>query len=83
MVYYFEPSLQKQETESYLPAEYKNTLLDYIVGFEIEITELTGTFKLGQNRSLEDQAALLEGLSKQNDADSKQLAEFIKSDQNL
>lgn len=68
---YFDPS-------AHIPDDFKQTLFQYIVGFEIEIETLIGKFKLGQNRSPEDQLRLLEGLSKQADNDSKQLTDFIK-----
>lgn len=76
---HYDPSLHDQESEDYLSESYKNSMLDYIVGFRIEIQELTGKFKLGQNRSDEDQRGLVEGLSRQNDIESKQFADFIKN----
>lgn len=74
---YFEPSLHSQNSDAYIPESYKNMQLDYIIGFKIEIQELVGKFKLGQNRSDEDQKSLVEGLSRQDDHESKQLADFI------
>ena len=37
-------------------------LLEMIVGFEIEVTEIQGKFKLNQNRSREDQRRVAEAL---------------------
>ena len=39
-------------------------MLDMIVGFKIEVTDLQGKYKLSQNRSAEDQGLVIERLSK-------------------
>ena len=46
-----------------LSGEKKTRLLGMIVGFEIEITEIQGKFKLSQNRSVEDQQRVIEQLA--------------------
>lgn len=43
--------------------EHYSKLLNMIVGFEIEITDIQGKFKLSQNRPLEDQQRVIEKLS--------------------
>jgi transcriptional regulator len=48
-----------------------------IVGFSIEITRVEAKFKLGQNRSAEDQEKMLQALQKAPDVGSRELAEFI------
>jgi len=78
LINHFEPSLQEPNSKAYIPQSYKLSQLDYIVGFKIEIQQLVGKFKLGQNYSTEDQQAMLENLSKQDNEDSRQLAHFIK-----
>ena len=45
------------------PADYIGKLLKAIVGIEIPLTRLTGKWKLGQNRSLADQATMAHGLA--------------------
>lgn len=45
------------------PADYIGKLLKAIVGIEIPLTRLTGKWKLGQNRSLADQATMAQGLA--------------------
>jgi len=45
-----------------LTAEKRARLLGMIVGFEIEVTEIQGKFKLSQNRSTEDQQRVIEQL---------------------
>jgi transcriptional regulator len=48
-----------------------------LVGFSIEITRVEAKFKLGQNRSREDQESMLAGLQGSPDPGSRDLAEFI------
>jgi len=44
------------------PADYVTTLLKAIVGIEIPIVSLVGSFKMSQNRSADDRAGVSEGL---------------------
>ena len=60
-----------------MPEEMKTRLKQAIVGFKIELTRVEGKFKLGQNRSKEDQEKMLASLRAQPDADSQVLANFI------
>lgn len=75
MVNHYESSIG---TDYVLPAEYKEKLLAHIVGFKMEILHIEGKFKLGQNRSLEDQNATLEGLRQQHSNESRPLLDFIQ-----
>ena len=59
-----------------LPAAYRNGLIQGIVGFEVPIARIEGKFKLGQNRSVEDQKEMVAKLRTDGD-DARQLAEFI------
>ncbi|MGK5069923.1 FMN-binding negative transcriptional regulator [Janthinobacterium sp. AD80] len=45
------------------PTAYIDKLLKAIVGIEIPLTRLTGKWKLGQNRTQEDQASMARGLA--------------------
>lgn len=54
-------------------------MLKAVVGFSIEVTRVEGKFKLGQNRSREDQDGMLKGLISSPDAASRELASFITS----
>ena len=45
------------------PHEFTRKLLDVIVGIEIEITELKGKWKVSQNRSDQDRASVVGGLT--------------------
>ena len=49
-----------------------------IVGFNIEIERLEGKFKLGQNRSAEDRAGVIQGLAGEDGAGAVELAEMIR-----
>ena len=46
-----------------LSAEHRTKLLNMIVGFEIEITDIQGKFKLSQNRTLEDRQGVIGALN--------------------
>ena len=49
-----------------------------IVGFSIRVTRVEPKFKLGQNRSHEDQAGMLRALETSTDPESNALARFIR-----
>jgi transcriptional regulator len=53
-------------------------MLKAIVGFSIEITRVEAKFKLGQNRSQDDQDKMLNALQQATDSDSRELAKFIQ-----
>jgi transcriptional regulator len=60
-----------------LPADYQQGLLAAIIGFEISITRVEAKFKLGQNRSAADQAALHDQLAQSDDPRSRSLAALM------
>jgi len=64
-----------------LPADLKAKLYQAIVGFEIEITRIEAKFKLGQNRSNEDQAKMIQALETSGNADSVCLATLMRRGQ--
>jgi len=67
-------------SENHLISEtYKNNQLEHIVGFHMEISRIDGKFKLGQNRSSEDQEGMLQGLRKTNTPEAMSLVAFIQS----
>jgi transcriptional regulator len=49
-------------------------MLKAIVGFEVQITALTGKMKLSQNRSEADRAGVVSGLAESADPRSSELA---------
>lgn len=52
-------------------------LLQMIVGFEIEVNELQGKFKLSQNRSQQDRRNVIDYLSQSNDAMEQAVAAMM------
>ena len=62
-----------------IPDDYKLKLMDHIVGFNMKIRKTEPIFKLGQNRSQEDQDGMLIGLQKRNNNTDLALAEFIQA----
>jgi transcriptional regulator len=78
MVSYHESQLH-QEVDYVLSDEYKAKLLKHVTGFRMEITRIEGKFKLGQNRSQEDQLSMLNELRNENSRESVSLADFIEA----
>jgi transcriptional regulator len=62
-----------------LPENTIDTLMNAIIGFSIEITRIETKFKLGQNRSKEDQSGMLDSLAASASASAQELALFIKN----
>jgi transcriptional regulator len=62
-----------------LPDDYMARMMKGIVGFEIEITRIEGKLKLGQNRSLTDQARVVAALMELGDPSGLQLVELMKA----
>jgi transcriptional regulator len=62
-----------------LPEEMIGSLMKAIVGFSIRITRIEAKFKLGQNRSAEDQRSMLAALDNAAGYDARTLSDFIKS----
>ncbi len=60
------------------PADYIDKMLAAIIGVEIPIERLTGKWKISQNRPLEDQLGVIEGLHKQNEMQSAAIADLIQ-----
>lgn len=63
-----------------LKTEYYTGRLKAIVGFEIEITKLTGKRKLSQNRSQEDRLSIIRGLNACGDANSMAIAQYMQEE---
>jgi transcriptional regulator len=62
-----------------LPVDYRDKLIQAIVVFEIEVTRMEGKFKLGQNRSAEDNQSVYATLAGSPDFESRQLAGFMRA----
>jgi transcriptional regulator len=61
-----------------LPGDLFETLAKAIVAFEMPIDRIEGKFKLGQNRSRDDRAGMLQGLDAEKSTDATALAAFIR-----
>ena len=64
-----------------LTEEEIDKMLKAIVGFSIRITRVEAKFKLGQNRSAEDQDGMLRALQNSDNAGDRELANFILAQQ--
>jgi transcriptional regulator len=59
------------------PADYLETMLNGIVGVEIEIASITGKWKASQNRSEKDRMGVVRGLEERGDAASASMAHTV------
>lgn len=70
-------NVQSSTVYDNLPADYTEKLLNAIVGFEIEVTELDNVYKLSQNRDEKSYDNIVDELKKQ-DGDAKQVAGIME-----
>jgi len=61
-----------------LPSEYQDKMLSAIVGFDIEITQLEGKFKLSQNRPASDRPRVIEALERLGGDDALGVAALMR-----
>jgi transcriptional regulator len=61
------------------PPPYVEKMLAMIVGFEFDITALTGKWKISQNHPARNREGVVEGLSAAQDADSREIASLLSS----
>lgn len=59
------------------PNEFIDKMIAGVVGFELEIEEMIGKWKLSQNRSTRDQQGVVEGLKREGGAVGKALADLM------
>jgi transcriptional regulator len=60
------------------PMDFIERLVEAIVGIEIPITKLVGKWKVSQNRPEQDKRGVIEGLIKQGDEQSNEMAALVK-----
>lgn len=60
------------------PAGFIDRLMLAVVGIEIEITELTGKWKVSQNQPLENQLGVMQGLSRMDNTQAKAMAAIVQ-----
>ncbi len=72
---------ERTETKPWKPSDAPNKYIDVmlrgIVGFRFAITRLEGKWKMSQNRDIQDQAGVVEGLGKRANGDDLETAEII------
>jgi transcriptional regulator len=61
-----------------VPAEFKASLIDHIVGFRMDIKKLEAKFKLSQNRSQTVQDNVLNALQQQSSSEAQALAKLMQ-----
>ncbi len=76
----FEESYAKKWDK--FPEEYKSKMLNGIVAFEIEVSDLQGKKKLSQNRSQKEHAKIIDTLSKSDDPNEKLIAGYMRDSEN-
>lgn len=75
----YHESIVDKNSNYIIPDDYKNRLMEHIVGFRIEILRIENRFKLGQHKNFKDQEGVLNGLRKQNSYESLSLSDFYES----
>ena len=72
---------ERNEAKPWTPSDAPNTYIEImlrgIVGFRFAITRLEGKWKMSQNREMQDQAGVVEGLSKRDDGDDLEIAKIV------
>ncbi len=76
LIHTFEPGYASRWAS--LDAAYRERMLRQIVGFEIEVTKMEAKFKLGQNRTREDQENMIVSLDKADDSTISGVARLMK-----
>lgn len=72
----YEPNLLAEQ--KILTNEYRDKLLNGIVGFKVDITKVEGQLKLGQQRCRDDQKGVYAALKASNKLDEQALAQYMK-----
>jgi transcriptional regulator len=61
-----------------LPEDYKTRMMNGIVAFEIEVTDLQAKQKLSQNRSEIEKENIIQSLENSTDSNEREIAEYMK-----
>ena len=73
----YEAPREKPWERASVPPEYYDKLMRAVVGFEMVVERMDGKFKLGQNRSSEDQHGMLDGLQQDGSPEATGLYDFM------
>jgi len=74
-IQFFEADYLKQWAS--LPEDYKLKMMNGIVAFEIEVTDLQAKKKLSQNRTEQERENIIDSLSHKGDANEKEIAAYM------
>ncbi|MBS1755090.1 MAG: FMN-binding negative transcriptional regulator [Ferruginibacter sp.] len=72
----FEAAYQQQWNT--VPEKFRTGMLNGIVGFEIEVTDLQAKYKLSQNRSSAEKKKIIDELSKSNDSATMAIGNYMR-----
>ncbi len=81
--YFHESLLPKQWSIKQLDSVRLKTLLNLIVGFELEITKLTMKNKMSQNRSVHDRINIIQELNQQANSNANEVAILMQNTLNI
>ena len=73
----FYESPRKDRWSGAMPEDFRDNLMQAIVGFEIEITRIEGKFKLSQNRPA-DSPGVIAALESSADQTEREVAEWMR-----
>lgn len=76
VVHKYEPELLVKR--DVITNEFRDKLLTGIVGFKIELSNIEGKLKLGQQRKLEDQIGVYDAFKNSEDINAQSLAQYMK-----
>ena len=77
MIAQYDPAYQEQWSS--LTDKFRDGMMRGVVGFEMPVQQLEGKYKLSQNRSAHDQAAVQAMLDASDDASAKAIADAMQS----
>ncbi|WP_159637101.1 FMN-binding negative transcriptional regulator [Sphingobacterium composti Ten et al. 2007 non Yoo et al. 2007] len=77
MILSFDSSYQKQWEN--LAIDYKEKMMNGIVAFEIEVTNIEAKFKLSQNRSIREKQNIIQSLSNSNNTSENLIADYMRN----
>ena len=73
---YYDNSYRQQCDK--LPGDYKSGMIKGIVAFEIVVTDIQGKKKLSQNKTVNEQARIINTLSGSKDSNERTIADYMK-----
>ncbi len=78
-IHYYDKTFENQWAN--LPNDYKNSMANGIIGFEIQVSHIEAKKKLSQNKSTIEKNNIIQNLSSSNDSSASQLADYMRKEQ--